>query len=163
MQRVGYPDPATFAASYAALTGFCDELLAERGIGWDADRDRRLLDGRGDVVRGRPRRGPPLARGDPRVQRLHPDGRGLAAGARRSARGLPVLIHHGRNDPVIPVDFGRRAREPLSAAGLAVDYLETDAAHALPPPALERATALVSACSDLPDTTERDRLVPSRY
>ena len=29
--RVGYPDPATFAGSYAALTGFLDGLLAERG------------------------------------------------------------------------------------------------------------------------------------
>ena len=58
--------------------------------------------------------------------------------------GLPVLIHHGRNDPVISVDFGRRANELLSAAGLAVDYLETDAAHALPAPAVERATALLA-------------------
>ena len=60
--RVGYPDPATFAGSYAALTGFLDGLLAERGIDWDADGDRRLLDGRGDVVRRRARAGPAVAR-----------------------------------------------------------------------------------------------------
>jgi phospholipase/carboxylesterase len=53
-------------------------------------------------------------------------------------RGLPVLIHHGRNDPVIDVDFARRAHELLSGGGLAVDYLETDAGHWLPPELLPR-------------------------
>ena len=33
--RVGYPDPVTFAGSYAQLTEFLDGLLDERGIGWD--------------------------------------------------------------------------------------------------------------------------------
>ena len=33
--RVGYPDPDTFAGSYAALTDFLDGLLAERGIDWE--------------------------------------------------------------------------------------------------------------------------------
>jgi phospholipase/carboxylesterase len=46
---------------------------------------------------------------------------------------LPVLIRHGRNDPVIEVGFARRARDLLAGAGLEVDYLETDAGHWLPP------------------------------
>src|ERR671924_1370229 len=33
--RVGYPDHDTFHASYELLTGFLDELLGEREIGWD--------------------------------------------------------------------------------------------------------------------------------
>src|SRR3954463_6707693 len=33
--RVGYPDPTTFASSYAALSEFLDGLLAEREIAWD--------------------------------------------------------------------------------------------------------------------------------
>ena len=33
--RVGYPDPATFASSYEALTRFVDGFLAERELGWD--------------------------------------------------------------------------------------------------------------------------------
>ena len=33
--RVGYPDPETFHASYARLTGFLDDWLAERGMGWE--------------------------------------------------------------------------------------------------------------------------------
>jgi phospholipase/carboxylesterase len=59
--------------------------------------------------------------------------------------GLPVLIHHGRNDPVISVEFGRAAQELLAEAGLDVDYLETDAGHFLPPEAVARAAELVSA------------------
>ena len=33
--RVGYPDPETFHRSYELLTGFLDETLEARGIGWD--------------------------------------------------------------------------------------------------------------------------------
>jgi phospholipase/carboxylesterase len=47
--------------------------------------------------------------------------------------GLPVLIRHGRNDPVIEVGFARRARDLLEGAGLEVDYLESEAGHWLPP------------------------------
>ena len=55
-----------------------------------------------------------------------------------------MLIHHGRNDPVISVEFARRARDLLTGAGLAVDYLETDAGHWLPPEAVEPARELVA-------------------
>jgi phospholipase/carboxylesterase len=54
-----------------------------------------------------------------------------------------VLIHHGRNDPVIEVGFGRRAQELLAGAGLDVTYLETDAGHWLPPEIVPRLRALV--------------------
>ena len=144
VERVGYPDPETFAASYSALTGFCDGLLAERGIDWQ----RTVIGGfsMGAVMSyaiglgaSRPSPAAILAFSGfvPTVDGWEPE-----LGDRE---GLPVLIHHGRNDPVISVDFGRRANELLSAAGLGVDYLETDAAHALPPPAVERGLALVSA------------------
>ena len=53
-------------------------------------------------------------------------------------RQLPVLIHHGRNDPVISVEFARRAHELLDQAGLEVDYLESDAGHSLPAELLPR-------------------------
>src|SRR5207247_3016050 len=52
--------------------------------------------------------------------------------------GLPVLIHHGSNDPIIDVEFGRRAHQLLDGAGLQVDYLESDAGHWLPPELLPR-------------------------
>ena len=142
--RVGYPDPVTFAGSYAQLTGFLDGLLAERGVDWE----RAVIGGfsMGAVMSyavglgtGRPSPRAILAFSGfiPTVEGWSPD---LDARA-----GLPVLIHQGRNDPVISVEFARAARDLLTAAGLDVDYLETDAGHWLPPEAVELGAALVSA------------------
>jgi phospholipase/carboxylesterase len=142
--RVGYPDPATFASSYAALTGFLDRLLAEREIGWE----RTVIGGfsMGTVMsyavglgEGRPSPAAILANSGfiPTVDGWQPE---LANRA-----GLPVLIHHGRNDPVISVKFARRAAELFGESGLAVDYLETDAGHWLPPEVIPRARELVAS------------------
>jgi phospholipase/carboxylesterase len=140
--RVGHPDPATFASSYEALTGFVDGLLAERGIDWS----RTVVGGfsMGAVMSyavglgpGRPSPAAILAFSGfvPTVEGWQP--------SLDDRAGLPVLIHHGRNDPVIPVEFGRRASELLSAGGLAVDYIESDAGHWLPPEAVAPARELV--------------------
>jgi phospholipase/carboxylesterase len=47
--------------------------------------------------------------------------------------GTRAFIAHGRRDPVMAVDFARRARELLEAGGLPVDYHESDAAHHIDP------------------------------
>jgi phospholipase/carboxylesterase len=142
--RVGYPDPATFAGSYAALTGFLDGLLAEREIGWE----RTVVGGfsMGAVMSyavglgiGRPSPAAILAFSGfvPTVDGWQP--------ALSDRAGLPVLIHHGSNDPVISVEFARRANELLTSGGLGVEYLETDAGHWLPPDVLPPARNLVAA------------------
>ncbi|MEO9175302.1 MAG: phospholipase, partial [Gaiellales bacterium] len=46
-------------------------------------------------------------------------------------RGLPVAIGHGTVDPVIGVEFGRDARDRLTAAGLDVRYRETPMSHTI--------------------------------
>ena len=46
---------------------------------------------------------------------------------------LPVFIAHGRGDPVIGVELGRRARGWLEGAGLPVTFLESDVAHQIDP------------------------------
>ncbi len=51
--------------------------------------------------------------------------------------GLPVWIAHGRRDPVIPVEFGRAARDLLTAGGLDVTYDESDAAHHVDPRSIQ--------------------------
>jgi phospholipase/carboxylesterase len=142
--RVGHPDPATFATSYRALTGFLDRLLAERGLDWG----RTVLGGfsMGAVMSyavglgpGRPSPGAILAFSGfvPTVEGWAPELDGRAE--------LPVLIHHGRNDPVIGVEFARRAGDLLAGADLDVRYLESDAGHWLPPEALPPARELVDA------------------
>ena len=52
-----------------------------------------------------------------------------------------VFIAHGRNDPVMRIDFARRARDLLSAGGLQVEYHESDAAHQIDPAHVPAASA----------------------
>ncbi len=142
--RVGYPDPETFAASYQALTGFLDGFLAERGLDWD----RTVIGGfsMGSVMsyavslgEGRPTPAGLIVWSGfvPTVEGWSPqlDGR----------EGLDVFIHHGANDPIISVDFARKAREFLGSGGIEPEYVETDAGHWLPPEAVEPAKRLVAA------------------
>jgi phospholipase/carboxylesterase len=142
--RVGYPDTATFATSYAALTDFLDRMLAERDIGWE----RTVIGGfsMGTVMsyavalgEGRPSPAAILANSGfiPTVDGWRPQLEGRD--------GLPVFIHHGRNDPVISVEFARQARAQLEAAGLGVDYSETDAGHWLPPEVIPQAAKVISS------------------
>jgi len=142
--RVGYPDPRTFYASYERLAAFADELLAERGVGWE----RSMIGGfsMGAVMSyavalgpGRPSPAGVIALSGfvPTVEGWHPELEDRA--------GLKVLIHHGRQDPIIEPGFGRQANELLSGAGLDVDFLETEAGHWVPPEALDRARALVAS------------------
>jgi phospholipase/carboxylesterase len=135
--RVGFPDPRTFADSYRQLTGFVDDLLSDRGIGWD----RTVIGGfsMGAVMSyavglggGRPSPAAIIA-----LSGFVPTVEGWRADL-ESRRGLPVFVHHGRNDPVIDVGLARQANALLTAGGLEVEYLETDAGHWLPPELLPR-------------------------
>jgi phospholipase/carboxylesterase len=128
--RVGYPDRETFWAAFDALAGFHDELWQRRGLG----PERTVLGGfsMGAVMSyslalptSRPRPAGVLAFAGfvPTVDGWEADW--------ESRRGLRVFIAHGRNDPVISVDFGRRARDTLASHGLDVEYHESDVQHQL--------------------------------
>ena len=140
--RVGYPDPDTFASSYEALCDFCDEFLDEWGLDWESTviggfsmgAVMSYAVGLGD---GRPSPAGIVALSGfvPTVEGWDPELEDRGA--------LPVFIHHGENDPIIPVGFGRRAAQVLERAGLDVDYLETPAPHAVPLEAITQARGLV--------------------
>lgn len=141
--RVGYPDPETFHASYRLLSEFLDETLAARGLSWD----RALLGGfsMGAVMsyavglgRGRPSPAGILA-----MSGFIPTVEGWSADL-DGRRGLPVMIHHGTQDPIIEVGFGRAANETLTRGGLDVTYYETDAGHWVPPELLDEFARFVS-------------------
>jgi phospholipase/carboxylesterase len=133
--RVGYPDPATFHATYAQLTAFLDGWLAERAIPWE----RTILGGfsMGCVMSYSTGLGP--GRSSPAgilaMSGFIPTVAGWRAELDTRA-GLPVFITHGARDPVISVQFARDARVMLERAGLAVDYHEHQGAHHLDPPTL---------------------------
>ncbi|MBE9078038.1 hypothetical protein IQ241_12160 [Romeria aff. gracilis LEGE 07310] len=48
----------------------------------------------------------------------------------------PVLLMHGRQDPVVPIERARSAKTQLEQQGLTVDYREFDAGHEITPAAL---------------------------
>jgi phospholipase/carboxylesterase len=130
--RVGYPDPDTFHAAYRELATLHSELWRRTGIA----PERTVLGGfsMGAVMSyalglgaDRPAPGGILAFSGfvPTVDGWQP-----ALAARGAVR---AFIAHGRRDPVIGVEFARRAREMLEDGGLVVDYHESQGAHQIDP------------------------------
>jgi phospholipase/carboxylesterase len=140
--RVGYPDPETFAAARAALAELHDGLWEETGIG----PDRTILGGfsMGAVMSyatALSAERPPVAGilafsgFVPTVEGWEP-----SFSDRTATR---AFISHGRNDPVIGVEFAERARELLVAGGLDVAYRESELGHQIDPAHLREASAWV--------------------
>ena len=141
--RVGYPDPTTFHETYAQLTTFLDGWLQEQAIPWQ----RTLIGGfsMGCVMSYATGLGPrrPVPAGILAMSGFIPTVPGWEA--ELESRGeLPVFVTHGAHDPVIPVEFARKARRRLEAAALPVEYHEHAGAHHLDPAALRRMTEWVS-------------------
>jgi phospholipase/carboxylesterase len=142
--QVGYPDPQTFHASYSALAEVHDELWQRTELG----PDRTVLGGfsMGTVMSyslglggDRPAPAGILAFSGfiPTVEGWEP--------SFADRTGTRVLIAHGRNDPVIGVEFARRARELLERGGLGIDYRESEATHAIDPADVPRAASWLEA------------------
>lgn len=125
------PDRDTFLASYAAASEWVDGFLAEHGV----VPDRLVLGGfsQGGVMAysvglgaGRPR---------PAALTVFSSFVLTVAGFELDL-GLPlppVAIGHGTFDPVIGVEWGRRARALLESAGAEVLYRESPMPHAIDP------------------------------
>lgn len=141
--RVGYPDPATFRESYALLEEFLDALPEALGVPWE----RIVLGGfsQGGVMSHALGLGPgrPVPAGIIGLSCFVPTVEGWAPDL-ASRAGLPVWLAHGRRDPVIPVEFGRAARDLLTEGGLDVTYDESDAAHHVDPRSLAELPAWVA-------------------
>ena len=135
--RVGFPDPQTFAEGFGALTEWFDALPYSP--------DRIVLGGfsQGAVMSyalglgaGRPRTRALVALSGfiPTVDGWQPD---------FESPFQPIAIAHGSYDPVIPVEFGREARDLLTAAGADVTYRESPIEHSIDPQAILQLRALV--------------------
>jgi phospholipase/carboxylesterase len=130
LQQVGFPDRETFFAAYDEVGTWLDEFLSEHGI----SPDRAVLGGfsQGSVMaysfglgKGRPRPAALIAFSGfiPTVDGFKLDLDEIP----------PVAIGHGTFDPIIPVEFGRRARQLLEEAGASVLYREYPLPHAIDP------------------------------
>jgi phospholipase/carboxylesterase len=127
IRELGYPDPGTFLPTYQRVGEWLDGL----GLPWE----RTILGGfsQGAVMsyafalgKGRPRPAGVIALSGfvPTVEGFELD---LAGPLPRFAIG------HGAFDPVIEVEWGRRARALLEQAGADVVYRESPLPHAIDP------------------------------
>ncbi len=150
--RVGCPDRQTFDDADRKLGAFHDEIWERTGI----PAEQTVLGGfsMGSVMSyalglagDRPVPAGILAFSGfiPTVAGWEPD---LA-----SREQLPVFIAHGRQDPIMDVAFARRANALLSAAGLPVTYLESDAAHHIDPAHIPAATQWLATHASRAATT----------
>ena len=130
LQQVGFPDRETFLATYEEVGSRLDGFLDEHGI----SPDRTVLGGfsQGAVMAysfglgaGRPRPAALVALSSfmPTVEGFELD----------LSEIPPVAIGHGTYDPIIPVEFGRQARQVLEEAGASVLYREYPLPHAIDP------------------------------
>jgi phospholipase/carboxylesterase len=130
--RVGYPDHDTFHAAFDALAALHADLWERAGVG----PERTVFGGfsMGSVMSyalglgtGRPAPAGILAFSGfvPTVDGWQPE----LAGRERTR----VFIAHGRNDPIMDVQFARSARDLIEAGGLPLEYHESDAGHHIDP------------------------------
>ncbi len=123
--RVGFPDRETFLASYGTLSAWLEGLPETRVVvgGFSQGCVMALALGLGGGAR-RPAAVCGFSGFVPVVDGWELD---------RSRPLPPVALGHGTFDPVIPVDFGRAARDTILEAGGEVLYREYPLPHALDP------------------------------
>jgi phospholipase/carboxylesterase len=146
VRQVGFPDPATFGPTFDLASHWLDDLAAETGI----PPERTVLGGfsQGAVMAhslglgtGRPRPAGIVA-----LSGFIPVVEGFEADL--SPPIPPVAIGHGTLDPVISVEFGRRARAILEEAGADVLYRESPIPHTIDPRFLTELEGWVRAAVD---------------
>ena len=140
VREIGYPDRATFTETFARTSAWLDELVRESGV----PVGRTVLGGfsQGAVMTW----ALGLGAGRPR-----PAGLIALSGFIPTIEGFeldlepplpPVVIGHGALDPVISVEWSRRARARLEEAGTEPSYRETPTmGHAIDPALLRELPA----------------------
>jgi phospholipase/carboxylesterase len=137
--RVGYPDRASFEAARSALAELHDRLWEEGGPG----PERTVLGGfsMGAVMsyamglgEDRPAPAGILAFGGfvPTVEGWEP--------SLEDRADTRLFVAHGRNDPVIDVEFAHRAQQLLEEGHLDVTYRESELGHQIDPAHLREAS-----------------------
>ena len=123
--RVGYPDAATFAEGYSALTGFIDSIPYPR-VAVGGFSQGAVMSFAAGLGTGRPRPAALLA-----FSGFIPEVDGWELDTEQPFP--PIAIGHGTYDPVIPVELAHRSLARLEAAGAAPLYRESPIDHSIDP------------------------------
>jgi phospholipase/carboxylesterase len=124
---IGTPDPAMFRLSYDRLSQFVDDALH----GYPVDPSSMYLLGfsMGTVMAfALSLTRPELFRGVIANSGYVPEGTHLAF-RWQELGNVDYFISHGREDPVIPIDFARRAKRLFEESTAHVEYREYDMGH----------------------------------
>ena len=146
VREIGYPDKQTFDESFGRASEWLDGFTAETGV----PLERTVLGGFSQSAvmtyalglgRGRPRTTGLMALSGfiPTVEGFELD---------LNAPLPPVAIGHGTDDPVISVEWSRRARQQLEQAGADVLYREYPLPHAVDPRYLPELSQWLGAALD---------------
>jgi phospholipase/carboxylesterase len=143
VREIGYPDPSTFLPTYEAVSGWLDGLWETTGLA----PEQTVLGGfsQGAVMTYA------LGLG---AARPRPAALVAMSGFMPTVPGFelelepplpPVAIGHGAFDTVISVEWGRRARQTVEAAGAEVTYREYPLPHAVDPGFLSEVGAWIAS------------------
>ena len=130
IREVGHPDEETFVDSLGMLCRFLDDELLHRGIAWERTVIGGFSQGAAVACAVALAMGRPKPAGLLMMSGFYPMVRGWKLDPRAKA-GMPAYIAHGAYDPVIPVGFGRKARDLLEEGGLQVTYREARVQHSI--------------------------------
>ena len=131
VRDIGYPDQDTFRRAYEAASAWLDALSVVTRI----PPERTVIGGfsQGAVMswalglgRGRPRPAGIIA-----LSGFVPTVEGFELDVEQPLP--PVAVGHGTYDPVISVDWGRRAKQLVESAGADVVYRESPMPHSVDP------------------------------
>lgn len=78
---------------------------------------------------------------------------GMAAA--EAMRGLPILVIHGTEDPIMPIHHGRATRDRLAALPVALTYREYPMGHQLSEESLAKVAGWLKQRLDEPPPAER--------
>jgi phospholipase/carboxylesterase len=130
IEQVGHPDEQTFIDTMETLCRFLDDELRARGIPWDKTVIGGFSQGAAVACAAALGMGRPKAAGLLMLSGFYPMVQGWKLDP-RAKRGMPVYVTHGVYDPIIPIGFGRKARDLLNDGGLHVVFREARVQHSV--------------------------------
>ena len=132
VEEVGQPHEETFLSTIETLSRWCDDFVRSRGVSWEKTIVGGFSQGAAMAHSITFGDGRPAPAGMMAMSGFLPTVRGWRLDP-RGHRQVPVWISHGSFDNVIPVGFGRRARDVLEQAGVHVIFRESRVLHSIDP------------------------------